>query len=79
MRRSLASLLLALAVLPVHAVDYVVPDDFPTVQGDALPLPPFPLTPPVAVQLRTDAGECWGATYSAPSLNDMNGLTGRND
>lgn len=48
-------------------------------KGAALPLPPFPATPPVAVQLRTDAGECWGATYSAPSRNDGGGFTGRSD
>jgi len=48
-------------------------------RGTALPLPPFPLTPPVELQLRTDGGECWGAAYSAPDRNDLSGFTGRND
>jgi cysteine-rich repeat protein len=48
-------------------------------KGAALSLPTLPLTAPVDVQLRTDAGECWAATYSAPSRNDGDGFTGRND
>ena len=48
-------------------------------RGTALPFPSFPLAPPVALQLRTDTGECWGATYSAPDRNDISGFTGRND
>lgn len=48
-------------------------------RGAALPLPPLGLTPPVVVQLRTDAGECWGASYADPARNDAGGFTARND
>jgi cysteine-rich repeat protein len=48
-------------------------------KGPALSLPALPLTLPVDVQLRNDAGECWGATYSAPGRNDGEGFSGRND
>jgi len=30
-----------------------------------------PLVPPVVVQLHAANGECWGATYSAPRVNDV--------
>jgi hypothetical protein len=48
-------------------------------KGAALSMPSLPLTPPVTVQLRNDADECWGATYTAPGRNDGEGFTGRSD
>jgi hypothetical protein len=48
-------------------------------KGAALPLPPLGLTPPVDVQLRNDAGECWGATYTNPDRNDAEQFRGRSD
>ena len=39
-------------------------------RGENLPMPSLPLTPPVTVQLVSEAGDCWSATYSAPTRND---------
>jgi hypothetical protein len=36
----------------------------------SLGFPAPPLVPPVTVQLRADNGECWGAVYSTPRVND---------
>jgi hypothetical protein len=33
-------------------------------RGEALELPPVPLTPPVTVQIQVSNGECWSAAYS---------------
>jgi cysteine-rich repeat protein len=38
--------------------------------GPLLPFPFVPLVPPVTVQLRGENGECWGAVYSQPRIND---------
>ena len=38
--------------------------------GPLLPFPFMPLVPPVTVQLRSENGECWGAVYSLPRIND---------
>ena len=39
-------------------------------KGDALTFPALPLVPPVVVQLHSQAGRCWEATYSIPRVND---------
>ena len=46
-----------------------------------LPLPdvPTPLAPPILVQLQGDQGQCWEATFSAPSRNDGEQLRARSD
>jgi cysteine-rich repeat protein len=36
----------------------------------SLGFPAPPLVPPVTVQLHADNGECWGAVYSTPRVND---------
>jgi hypothetical protein len=38
-------------------------------KGDNLPMPTLPLTPPVRVQLKSEGGVCWEATYSTPIKN----------
>jgi hypothetical protein len=37
-------------------------------KGENLPEPSFPLTMPVAVQLQTSAGECWGSIFAPSGL-----------
>jgi hypothetical protein len=50
-------------------------------RGDALPFPATPgaLGLPVTVQLRNDAGGCWGATFSAPAVNDGSTFSAKSD
>jgi hypothetical protein len=38
-------------------------------KGDDLPMPTLPLTAPVRVQLKSESGVCWEATYSTPIKN----------
>jgi hypothetical protein len=38
-------------------------------KGENIPMPVLPLTPPVTVQLKSDAGVCWEARYSTPTKN----------
>jgi hypothetical protein len=33
-------------------------------------MPGLPLTGPVTAQVQSTSGECWGATYSTPIVND---------
>ena len=42
-------------------------------------MPVLPLTPPVTVQLQGANGQCWGATYSAPSVNDTGEFKAQTD
>jgi uncharacterized delta-60 repeat protein len=44
-------------------------------------LPPFtlPLVPPVTIQLVSEAGDCWAATYSAPRKNDEKSFKAKPD
>jgi hypothetical protein len=50
-------------------------------RGENLPVPELPLTPPLRVQLiKSDAPDCWEATYSAPALkNTQKRFRDRND
>ncbi|TMA74933.1 MAG: hypothetical protein E6J77_23790 [Deltaproteobacteria bacterium] len=47
--------------------------------GVNLRMPVLPLTPPVTVQLQGANGQCWGATYSAPSVNDTGEFKAQTD
>jgi hypothetical protein len=44
-----------------------------------LDMPPLPLTPPIRVQLKSTAGVCWEATYSAPTKNEVKQFKARSD
>ena len=47
--------------------------------GENLRVPMVPLTPPVTVELQAANGECWGATYSSPIVNDTTEFEARAD
>ena len=38
-------------------------------KGADLPMPGLPLTAPVTVQLKSESGVCWQASYSTPQKN----------
>lgn len=49
-------------------------------KGGHLPLPGLgDLTPPVTVQLKNDAGECWGATFATPIASDAEQFRARSE
>jgi hypothetical protein len=39
-------------------------------KGVNLDMPPLPVTSPIRVQLKSTAGVCWEARYSAPAKNE---------
>jgi hypothetical protein len=48
-------------------------------KGAKLPMPTLPLAQAVAVQLKNDAEECWGATYSTFQRNEAGQYKARSD
>jgi len=48
-------------------------------KGEHLPMPALGLSTPVTVQLRTDAGACWGATFSTTQNNQPDLFRARSD
>jgi hypothetical protein len=48
-------------------------------KGEQLPDLTTPLTMPVAVQLQTSTGECWGSIFSAELRNDGTNFKARSD
>jgi cysteine-rich repeat protein len=39
-------------------------------KGPNLDVPALPFVPPVTIELHTEEGECWGADYDTPMVND---------
>lgn len=50
-----------------------------TGKGTNLLVPALPLQPKVTVQLKSSGGECWEATYSAPTKNDATQFKAKSD
>jgi cysteine-rich repeat protein len=48
-------------------------------KGTDLDPPPLGLAPTVTVQLKNSAGECWGASYTAPAKNESSQFTAKSD
>jgi hypothetical protein len=47
--------------------------------GESLVVPELPLVPPVAAQLRSSDGTCFGATFSGPTKNDPTQFVAKGD
>jgi hypothetical protein len=50
----------------------------PTLDPPEAPLP-MSVDPNVTVQLRNTAGSCWGADFSAPTVNTVEGFKAKSD
>ena len=48
-------------------------------KGPLLGLPSLPLASPTTVQLQAATGECWGATFSTPIVNNVDGYKGQSN